>query len=92
MEAAVYLLRTVRKIIVVDRSAIKRTDRGAISDNETVNSRTVLLHCRDVSHDAGQLPKSKDILRRRFDPQLQYCFGTHGLASLRLRTQHSIAR
>ena len=40
-------LRTVREIIVVDRSAIQRSDRGAISDNATVNSRTVLSHRSD---------------------------------------------
>ena len=33
---------TVREIIVVDRSAIQRSDRGAISDNATLNYRTVL--------------------------------------------------
>ena len=35
-------VRTDREISVVDRSAIQRSDRGAISDNATVNSRTVL--------------------------------------------------
>ncbi len=35
-------LRTVRETIVVDRSAIQRSDRGAISDNAAVKSRTVL--------------------------------------------------
>ena len=35
-------LGTVREIIVVDRSVIQRSDRGAISDNATVNYRTGL--------------------------------------------------
>ena len=39
-----YLPRTVREIIVVDRSAIQRSDRGAISDNVAVNYRTVLTN------------------------------------------------
>ena len=43
-------VRTVREIIVVDRSAIQRSDRGAISDNATVNSRTVLTL---LSHPIG---------------------------------------
>ncbi len=34
-------LRSVGEIIVVDRSANQRSDRGAISDNVAANSRTV---------------------------------------------------